>query len=171
MRMFLSNTFKRYSCLINVNSIYKYILPCLYFASVCWCVLPFLQPVWLFGLYRVLTSPRKKGKTTYQSAKARTDTLIHREQKIMFTITRNLHLWHWIENVRALALNSLLTLTLNIKYAMWVIATGNHHHSDYNHFGLSPRCFKVVCSPSACLVLRKSVQNGKLFSFFTIMSS
>ena len=157
--------------MLNVNLIYNYSLPCLYFASVCWCVLPFLQPVWLFGLYRVLTSPRKKGKTTYQSAKARTDTLIHREQKIMFTITRNQHLWHWIENVRALALNALLTLTLNIKYAMWVIATGNHHHSDYNHLGLSPRCFKVVCSPSACLVLRKSVQNGKLFSFFTIMSS
>ena len=167
--MFLWNTFKRYLCLINVNSIYKYILPFLYFASVCWCVLPFLQPVWLFGLYRVLTSPRKKGKTTYQSAKARTDTLIHREQKILFIITWNQHLWHWLQNVRALALNALLTLTLNIKCAMW--ATGNHHNSDYNHFGLSPRCFKVVCSPSACLVLRKSMQNGKLFSFFTIMSS
>ena len=59
----------------------------------------------------------------------------------------------------------------NSSYVMWVIATGNHHHSDYNHLGLSPWCFKGVCSPSACLVLRKSVQNGKLFSFFTIMSS
>ena len=56
----------------------------------------------------------EKGQNHYQSAKARTDTLIRREQKIMFTITRNLHLWHWIENVRALASDALLTLTLNM---------------------------------------------------------
>ena len=41
------------------------------------------------------------------------------------------------------SINALFTLTLDIKYVMWVIATGNHHHSDYNH--LSPRCLKVVC--------------------------
>ena len=106
-------------------------------------MLPFLQPVWLFGLYRVLTSPRKKSKTTYQSAKARTDTLIHREQKIMFTIKRNQHLWHWIENVRALALNALLTLTLDTKYVMWVITTVIITTWDYHH-GASKLCARPV---------------------------
>ena len=163
--MFLWNTFKRYSCLIirmlNVNLIYNYILPCLYFASVCWCVLPFLQPVWLFGLYRVLTSPRKKGKTTYQSAKARTDTLIQREQKIMFTITWNQHLWHWIQNVRALALNALLTLTLDTKYVMWVITTVIITTLDYHH-GASKLCARPVRALSwgnQC-----KMENSSLFS-------
>ena len=50
----------------------------------------FLQAVWLFwglfGFYHVLTSGRKKGKTTYQSAKAHTDTLMYQRWKTTFTI-------------------------------------------------------------------------------------
>ena len=46
----------------------------------CMCV-DFLRTVWLVS--PVLTSGRKKGKTTYQSPKAHTDTLMYQQNQII----------------------------------------------------------------------------------------